>query len=68
VCRRSARSSGQWVGHRRLCGRYMAGTETKPKTPNTRSGQHCRTESDVRKKGSLTYSNPYSNLSLCLGL
>ena len=31
MCRRSARSSGQWVGQRRLCEEYMAGIETKPK-------------------------------------
>ena len=29
MCRRSARSSGQWVGQRRLCKEYMAGTEAK---------------------------------------
>ena len=27
--RRSTRSSGQWVGQRRLCGEYMAGIEAK---------------------------------------
>ena len=30
VCRRSAQSSGQWVGQRRLCKEYMAGIEASP--------------------------------------
>ena len=29
MCRRSARSPGQWVGQRRLCREYMAGIEAK---------------------------------------
>jgi hypothetical protein len=28
--------------YRRLSGEYMAGIEANPKTPNNRSGQHCR--------------------------
>jgi hypothetical protein len=29
MCRRSALSSGQWAGQRRLCKEYMAGIEAK---------------------------------------
>ena len=40
MCRRSARSLGQWVGQRRLCRECMTGIEAKnPKTANDRSGQ-----------------------------
>ena len=35
MCRRSARSSGQWVGQRRLCGEYMAGIEAKTQKHQT---------------------------------
>ena len=35
VCRRSARSSGQWVGQRRLCKEYMAGIEAKTQKHQT---------------------------------
>ena len=68
VCRRSARSSGQWVGQRRLCKGYIARIEAKnPKTPNKRSGQRCRnscrTVFGVYKRGHRTFNNPYSDLS-----
>ena len=35
VCRRSARSSGQRVGQRRLCKEYMAGIGAKPQKHQT---------------------------------
>jgi hypothetical protein len=35
MCRRSARSSGQWVGQRRLCRGYMARIEAKPQKHQT---------------------------------
>jgi hypothetical protein len=35
VCRRSARSSGQWVGQRRLCKEYMARIEAKTQKHQT---------------------------------
>jgi hypothetical protein len=35
MCRRSARSSGQWVGQRRLCKEYMVGIEAKTQKHQT---------------------------------
>ena len=35
MCRRSARSSGQKVGQRRLCKEYMAGIEANPQKHQT---------------------------------
>jgi len=69
MCRRSARSSGQWVGQRRLSGEYMVGIDAKPKTPNNRSdqrcGNSCRTAFGVRRRALQTSNNLYSDLSSC---
>ena len=35
MCRRSARSSGQWAGQRRFCKEYMAGIEAKTEKHQT---------------------------------
>ena len=65
VCRRSARSSGQWVGQRRLCKEYMARIEAKTEKHQT-IGAASAVETHVElysvpvKGGPRTSSNPYS--------